>query len=464
MTTIQQPLLMVDTGLQPGSIQQVAQSNLVAGIGINHATSSTDVNGLKTLVCDYTDSNGVFAALGYGEMYGNDSVGNPNAGGANPNPLWVAMAGSNNNGVNWTQTIMTSINDHDEDGFNQGLNGPSGHSIHHFDWNRDTTNPRYWCSAGWWKWHDTTPGNSSNPQIITSTDCKSWSRVAVPHYGTTTINQMCVPGYGNGRLIALNDRTGSVNISSNNGSSWGGWTNAGFPLQGTGGVEYFKISSDNNNNWMCTARNGMIAWSTDNGSSWSGTTGSSSPYTYYYPRLGNNTYQNERPSMLRWFPDLYGGCWVWLGCRFTGAYNSTVCPIMLYSTNMSSWTTLVASTNGSSVGLPSDMRSSGFGTYWGGGEIIQAGNWYCMWVQRDTSVVSSSKPSPWELWASKDNLESWQKLGDSPFHDGSGTLYNYAAPIQMRYHPLTKRLLFATTAHGKSPSVGGGQVGYVDFT
>ena len=48
-----------------------------------------------------------------------------------------------------------------------------------------------------------------------------------------------------------------------------------------------------------------------------------------------------------------------------------------------------------------------------------------------------------------------------PFHDGSGTLYNFSTP-NMDYSPANKRLYVTSSSDG-NPSLMRGRVGYIDF-
>ena len=463
MAVIQQ---MLPQGLDPGDLTLWAQSGMIGGVGSPHASASNNVSGADIIIAHPYTANKVMMASRNGHMPGNNTVGNP---GNNPNPKLTVMAGTTNGGQNWSQTVMTSLNDYDDDGFNQGENGPSGFSMYHVTHNDDSSSPRWWMSAGWWPHHDTDPtGSDSHPQLATSTDLFTWSRVKVDrHYDSSVntsgwINQQVIAEHGNGRLIAANVRTGSVNISTNNGSSWGGWTSPEYPLNfaGSHNVTHIRHQGGSSNNWLCTGSAGQIAWSTNNGSSWSGTTGSSAPYTYYYPRLGNNTNQVEKCFFLKYFPTLYGGCWVWMGAKMGGYGNNFAAyPMLMYSTNMSSWTTLLNGKNGSGIGLPSDMHSSGFDR--DQVKMMEIDGTYYAWIRRDNSVVSSSNPSPYELWASKGDLEHWYKVMICPFHDGSGTLYNFSTP-NMDYSPANKRL-YITSADDGNPSLMRGRVGYIDF-
>ena len=468
MTVIQQALFMVDTGLEPGPLTLHSTTGLIGGVASCHASASNNVSGADIFITHPYIAGRVFNASRNGHMIGNNTVGSP---GTNPDPLWTCMAGSNDGGVTWSQTITTALNDYDNDGFNTGENGPAGHAMYHVTHNDDGGSPRWWMSAGWWPHHDTDPtGSDSHPYLATSTDLLNWSRVKVDRHFDSGINsegwinQMVVAEYGNGRLIAHNRTTGAVNISTNDGSSWGGWTTPGYPLQFIGAADmrytHIKHQGGTSNNWIMVNKHGAIAWSTDNGSNWS-TTGSYPNYSKYYPRLGDDTYQNERCAFIQYFPDLYGGCWVWLGAKFTGNYNSTINPMIMYSTNMSTWTVLLNSTDGSSIGLPSDLATYGLGTATAGDQLIEIDGTYYLWLRRDNSVVSGSQLSPYELWKSKGDLQSWEKLYDSPFHDGSGTLYNFSKPT-MSYNPIEKRLHIGVDQDG-DPADGCGRVGYIDF-
>jgi len=462
MAVIQQ---MLPQGLDPGDLTIWAQSGMVGGVGSPHASASNSVSGGDIMIAHPYTANKVMLASRNGHMIGNNTVGSP---GSNPNPKLTCMAGTTNGGQNWSQTVMTSLNDYDDDGFNQGENTPAGFAMYHVTHNDDSSSPRWWMSAGWWPHHDTDPtGSDSHPYLATSTDLFTWSRVKVDrHFNSSRnssgwINQMVVAEYGNGRLIAQNRTTGGVNISTNNGSSWGGWTDY-YPLPFIGAADmratHIKHQGGTSNNWIVVNKNGVINWSTNNGSSWSGHSGSGNSTTYYYPRLGNSTYQNERCHFIKYFPNLYGGCWVWWGAKYTGNYYATSHPMLMYSTNMSSWTTLLNGTDGSGIGLPSGLPGYAF---WGEGKMIEIDGTYYAWIRRDNSVVSSSKPSPWELHASKGDLEHWYKVCDSPFHNSSGTLYNFSTP-HMEYSPANKRL-YITSADDGNPSLMRGRVGYIDF-
>ena len=467
MAVIQQ---MLPQGLDPGDLTLWAQSGMIGGVGSPHASASNHASGADIIIAHPYTANKVMMASRNGHMIGNNTVGNP---GNNPNPKWTVMAGTTNGGQNWSQSVMTSLNDYDNDGFNTGENGPAGHAMYQnsVSHNDDSSSPRWWMSAGWWPHHDTDPtGSDSHPYLATSTDLFNWSRVKVDrHYDSSVnnsgwINQMVTCGYGNGKLMALNTTTGSINISSNNGSSWGGWTHVSYPFSFVGSnynsYTHIKHQGGNSNNWLATAYHGNIAWSTNNGSSWSGTTGSYPNYTYYYPRLGNSTSQLERCYFLEYFPTLYGGCWVWMGAKHGGYQNRWAqYPMLMYSTNMSTWTTVLNGKDGSGIGLPSDMRSSAFGSYTS--KMIEIDGTYYMWIRRENAVVSNSKPSPYELHASKGDLEHWYKVCDSPFHDSSGTLYNFSEP-NMDYSPANKRLYISPVSDG-DPVDGCGRVGYIDF-
>ena len=89
---------------------------------------------------------------------------------------------------------------------------------------------------------------------------------------------------------------------------------------------------------------------------------------------------------------------------------------------------------------------------------------YFVWVCRDYGIVSASKPTPWELYMSRGDLESWTKIADSPWSDGTGTLYNFAQPYHMQYHKLDKRLLIVSKGGVDAGNQNGyAQVAYIDF-
>ena len=64
MTTIQQPLLMVDTGLEPGPLTLHSTTGLIGSVASCHASASNNVSGADIFVTHPYISGRVFNVAG----------------------------------------------------------------------------------------------------------------------------------------------------------------------------------------------------------------------------------------------------------------------------------------------------------------------------------------------------------------------------------------------------------------
>ncbi len=469
MTVIQQALFMVSGDLQPGPLTQVPKANLPGDTCLVHSTNAADNFSEPDILIPHPTISGRWGCYGGVHSFQNDTTGSTNAQN-NPNPHWPAAAKSSDGGLNWTQIGTTVPNNYDTDGFNQGQNAPGLYQgVGPWSWNEDTSNPLFAFGSGFYPGHNTIPAgmdphteSGSDPTIITSTDLITWNYKRVPHHFDSSvnsggwINQSCFPQYGNGVWVIVNKRTGATCRSTDNLNSFTGWENytnasGGWPLNFSWAG---AATMDNDGNyWMIAGlRGGQVNRSTDNASTWNG---------IIYPR-GSTNGTSDTCGRLFYDPDLYGGAWVYLGGHVHNQWGHTDYPVICYSTDFgTSWTTLLQGTNGSSIGLPSDIAS--WWDEWRYGFTYGDGM-YFVWVCRDYGIVSASKPTPWELYMSRGDLESWTKIADSPWSDGTGTLYNFAQPYHMQYHKLDKRLLIVSKGGVDAGNQNGyAQVAYIDF-
>ena len=255
------------------------------------------------------------------------------------NNRWLAVhQGSMHNDYTYPRELggmMTT--DGGDNWSNSALNFPtynSGAFTKQYDWdtNGSTASPKWMIAGGAYPNYNTTTTGGSNIACYFSTNFTTWSRKSVTRddtYGGTTINQyISAICYSNGYWVVGNGRTGKVNRSNNDGSSWGSWVSGANSFR-----PVYALTSNNGGSKVVAGGQGFMAYSSNSGQSFSTSSLDDSDdrihnliYIPGYVSVGNT---QKGP-----------GVWVGGGGRYNTGYQNMFSSqvVYYYSTDGQNWT------------------------------------------------------------------------------------------------------------------------------
>ena len=289
---------------------------VTTGYGIpQHSWQNSGTNmvsdGVELLIPDHT-TDGRWLAVHQGSMTG--------SGFSYPRELAGMM--TTNGGDNWSSSALTFPT------YNQG----AFTKMYDWDTNGSTSSPKWMIAGGAYPNYDTTNSGGSNIACYFSTNFTTWSRISVDRdntFGGTTINQyISAVCYSNGYWVVGNGRTGKVNRSNNDGSSWGSWVSGANSFR-----PVYALTSNDGGSKVVAGGQGFMAYSSNSGQSFSTSSLDDSDdrihnliYIPGYVSVGNT---QKGP-----------GVWVGGGGRYNTGYQNMFSSqvVYYYSTDGQNWT------------------------------------------------------------------------------------------------------------------------------
>tara|TARA_Y100000768_G_scaffold356577_1_gene311054 strand:- start:192 stop:1502 length:1311 start_codon:yes stop_codon:yes gene_type:complete len=341
-------------------------------------------DGVELLIPDHT-TDGRWLAVHQGSMTG--------SGFSYPRELAGMM--TTNGGDNWSSGALTFPT------YNSG----AFTKMYDWDTNGSTSSPKWMITGGAYPNYDTTNSGGSNIACYFSTNFTTWSRISVDRdntFGGNTINQyISAVCYSNGYWVVGNGRTGKVNRSNNDGSSWGSWVSGANSFRPV----YALTSNDGGSQVVCAGQ-GYMAYSSNSGQSFTTSSLSNGSdrihnliYIPGYVSVGNT---QKGP-----------GVWVGGGGRYNTGYQNMFSSVEVYyySTDGQNWT-FIDTANDTNLAT----RTPTFGNKW---RIVDS---------RDGKLFTwgddGSGGNGYKFYMSDMSLTNWTEItSQNPFTGTTGNSY-----------------------------------------
>ena len=383
-------------------------------------------DGVELLIPDHT-TDGRWLAVHQGSMTG--------SGTSYPRELAGMM--TTNGGDNWSSSALTFPT------YNSG----AFTKMYDWDTNGSTSSPKWMIAGGAYPNYDTTNSGGSNIACYFSTNFTTWSRISVDRdntFGGTTINQyISAVCYSNGYWVVGNGRTGKVNRSNNDGSSWGSWVSGANSFRPV----YALTSNDGGSQVVCAGQ-GYMAYSSNSGQSFT-----TSSISHGSDRIHNLIYIPGYVSVGN--TQKGPGVWVGGGGRYNTGYQNmfSSVEVYVYSTDGQNWT---------SIDMANDTnlltRTPTFGNKW---RIVDS---------RDGKLFTwgddGSGANGYKFYMSDMSLTNWTEITNQTPFIGAGTgSNNWSAPqtYAAKGSDYRNGRYMVGSGMGGAYRMAAGRIGYLDI-